>query len=98
MGDERILYDFDEDSFVEVCRDVHGVRIELIEFTGVRARDVDELLVALRARLVERFEEQPGLRRIVAWTDAAWLAQHDAGEYDEVREAVEQGLLRMQNP
>jgi hypothetical protein len=98
METTGILYDFEPTTFVELCSDPRGVRLELVEFTGVRRRDVDELLADLRRVLATCFEQRPGLRRIVVWTDAAWLADHDADEYVTVRDWLDEGLRELQNP
>lgn len=93
-----ILFDFEPETFVGLCTDPHGVRVELVEVTGIRQRDVDDLLARLDAVLVDRFAERPGWRRIVVWTDAAWLAEHDEQEYATVREWLADGLRELQGP
>jgi hypothetical protein len=98
MDGATILYDFDPDSFVELCRDARGVRVELVELTGIRARDVDEVVAELRGVLVTAHRERPDWRRIVVWTDAAWLATGEPEEYVQVRDWLEEALLGLQNP
>ena len=98
MATTAILYDFEPDTFVELCNDPRGVRVELLELTGIRSRDVDQALADLRDRLVDRFAERPGWRRIVVWSDAAWLAEHEPDEYVQVRDWIEDGLRELQNP
>lgn len=92
------LYDFDPLGLVEVCRDPNGVRVELFELTGFRDRDADELLRTLREDLAARFVLRPLYRRIIVWTHARWLKEHDEPEYLRVREWLDQGLLDMQHP
>ncbi len=98
MTTTSILYDFEPDTFIELCNDPRGVRVELLEVTGMRQRDVDELLATLRGRLVERFEQRPAWRRIVVWSDAAWLADNEPEEYVTVREWLDDGLRELQSP
>lgn len=99
MDDQQsILYDFDAETFAAVCHDPHGVRVEIIEFTGVRLRDIDELMKSITTKLAERFSERPDWRRIVVWSDAGWLAAHDRAEYDQLRTILEEDLRRIQNP
>lgn len=98
MHQTDILYDFEPAALVELCNDPRGVRIELIEFTGIRKRDVDDVLGRLREVIARRFRDRPDWRRIVVWSDAAWLARHDADEYVTVREWLDEGLRELQSP
>jgi hypothetical protein len=98
MNPTSILYDFEPAAFVELCHDPKGARFELIEITGIRQRDVDELLDALQPRIAERFVERPDWRRIVVWSQAGWLAAHDADEYITVRDWLDDGLRELQSP
>lgn len=98
MTTTTILYDFEPDTFIELCQDPRGLRVELLELTGIRQRDVDAVIAQLRDRLVERFAERPDWRRIVVWSDAAWLAEREPEEYVRIREWLEEGLLGLQNP
>jgi hypothetical protein len=93
-----ILFDFEPPQFVELCRDPNGVRVDLLEVTGIRQRDVDELLADLERDLVACHAERPGWLRIVTWTDAAWLAEHEPEEYATVRSWISSGLADMQHP
>jgi hypothetical protein len=98
MEHTSILYDFEPDAFVELCADARGVRVELVELTGIRFRDVDELLPTLQARIAARFVDRPEWRRIVVWTNAAWLVEHDADEYVQLRDELDDGLRELQSP
>lgn len=98
MLTDSIVFDFTASSFLELCRDPHGSRVELLEITGVRQRDVDQLIDVLAVALAERFAAQPGYLRIVVWSEAAWLAEHDQTEYDTAREWLDDGLRKLQNP
>ena len=93
-----ILFDFDPPEFVELCRDPNGVRVDLLEVTGIRQRDVDELLAHLERDLVACHAERPGWLRIVVWTDAAWLAEREPAEYQTIRTWLSAGLADMQHP
>jgi hypothetical protein len=97
MGDRSYLFDFEPGGFVDVCRDTTGARVELFEITGIRDRDAGEVLRSLRAELAARFSVRPDYRRIVVWTNAAWLATHDAEEYAAVRAWLDTGLRTMQH-
>lgn len=98
MTPTSILYDFEPATFVELCHDTRGTRFELLEITGIRRRDVDELLDALQPRLAARFVDRPDWRRIVVWSDAGWLAAHDPDEYVTVRDWLDDGLRELQSP
>ena len=98
MVDRSFLFDFDPGGLVEVCRDPNGVRVELVELTGMRTRDADTLLRWLRMELAARFVQRPQYRRIVVWTHAGWLRDHDEVEYRLVREWLDRGLRDMQHP
>ena len=93
-----ILFDFTPTSFSELCRDPHGVRVELVEVTGMRLRDIDELLDSLAVELAACFDARPGYLRIVVWSGAAWLVDHDLEEATEVRVQLDAGLRALQNP
>ena len=97
MEDRSYLFDFDPAAFVEVCRDTHGVRVELFEVTGFRDRDAGELLRSLREELAARFSVRPEYRRIVVWSDAGWLREHGPEEYEQVRAWLDKGLRNMQH-
>lgn len=98
MIERSYLYDFEPGGLVDVCRDPTGVRVELLELTGIRERDADELLRALREELAARFRVRPLYRRIIVWTDANWLRDHDEAEYRAVRDWLDHGLRAMQHP
>jgi hypothetical protein len=97
MDDRSYLFDFEPGAFIDVCRDTAGVRVELFELTGIRDRDAGELLRSLREELAARFTVRPEYRRIVVWTNASWLREHDADEYAKVREWLDKGLRTMQH-
>lgn len=98
MTSTNMLYDFEPSALIELCTDTRGARFELIQITGIRRRDVDELLDALQPRIAERFLQRPDWRRLVVWTDAGWLAAHDADEYVTVRDWLDDGLRELQSP
>lgn len=93
-----ILYDVLPGEFVELCLDPAGVRIELLEVTGLRAVDGDAVIGQLKGVLASRFEAEPRYRRIVTWTNAAMLKDHDEAEYQLVRGWLDDGLRDLQNP
>lgn len=98
MRPRTILFDFDPPEFVELCRDPNGVRVDLLEVTGIRPRDVDELLHDLERDLIACHTARPGWLRIVVWTDAAWLAEREPQEYATIRTWLAAGLADMQHP
>lgn len=98
MRPTTILFDFEPAALVELCRDPNGVRVDIVEVTGIRLRDVDELLADLERDLVACHAARPGWLRIVTWTDAAWLAAHDPQEYASLRSLLGRGLADMQHP
>ena len=98
MRPRTILFDFDPAQFVELCRDPNGVRVDLLEVTGIRQRDIDELLGDLDRKLVACHAERPGWLRIVVWSDAAWLAEREPEEYATVRTWLSAGLADLQHP
>lgn len=98
MQQTNILYDFEPAALVDLCNDPRGVRMELLELTGIRRRDVDEVLDELHVLVAARFKERPDWRRLVVWSDAGWLAQHDVDEYVTVRDWLDEGLRELQSP
>ena len=83
---------------MELCRDTSGVRVDILEVTGLRQRDVDELLADMERDLVSCHAERPGWLRIVAWTGAAWLAEREPEEYATVRAWLGRGVADLQHP
>ena len=51
-----ILYDVQPGEFVELCLDPTGVRVELLEITGIRAVDADTVIAQFESVLAKRFD------------------------------------------
>jgi hypothetical protein len=95
---ETILFDFDPGAFVATCTDSAGVPIELLEVTGLRQPDADQILAALKPALARRFELEPQRRRVVVWSDAGRLAADHPDEYEAVRTWLDRGVMALQHP